>query len=131
MFMNRASRWSKIILLPQILSAFLAAMIFCASLGYVLPAQAVPRTPEATSYQVDHSTTEIRIAPAQAKEKVQKAGDGLIESIKETADTVREKLNLDEPLPQGTKTFLRQIKGEDVEVQEPKPFGAGKEPQNE
>jgi hypothetical protein len=129
--MNRVVCWLNRIPLSQILTACLAGLIFCASLSYVLPAQAAPLTPEATSYQVDRTNTEIRIHPEDAKQKVQQAGGGLIESIKDTADTVREKLNLDEPLPQGTKTFLKQIQGEDVEVQEPKPFGKGQEPQNE
>lgn len=86
--------------------------------------QAATLTPEARSYQVDRSNTEVRINPEQIRDQAEDAGGGLIE-------TVREKLNLDEPLPQGTKAFFKQVRGEDVQVKEQIPSGKGEEPLNE
>jgi hypothetical protein len=54
-----------------------------------------------------------------------------VESLKDTAEAVREKLNLDEPLPQGTKSFMKQLQGENVQVEEPKPGDKGGAPLNE
>lgn len=81
-------------------------------------------TPEARSYQVDHSNTQVQINPRQSKDQAEEAGGGLI-------DTVREKLNLDEPLPEGTKAFFKQVQGKDVQVKEQIPSGKGEEPLNE
>jgi len=69
------------------------------------PALAEAVTPEATSYQVERVET-----------KNIKSDNGLIEKVKEAADNVREKLNLDEPIDPGTKDFLNsaQEKVEDV-----------------
>ena len=62
------------------------------------PALAEAVTPEATSYQVD-----------QVETKNIKKDNGLIEKVKETADTVREKLNLDEPIDPGTKEVFNSV----------------------
>lgn len=97
------------------------------SLGSVLPAQAA-MTPEARSYQVDHSSTQI---PRSGQAKADQSEGGVVESLKDKAETVREKLNLDEPLPRGTKLFFKQIQGEDVKVEEPKPGDKGGAPLNE
>ena len=58
-------------------------------------------------------------------------GGGLVDSIQEGAETVKEKLNLNQPLPESTKLFFKQIKGEDVEFKDPVPSDKGREPQNE
>lgn len=87
--------------LRQILIVFLLGLtIFVLQdFGYgILPAQAEAVTPEATSYQ--------------AKYKGSDSGtdSNLLESAKQnlkaTADNVREKLNLDEPIDPGTKEVL-------------------------
>lgn len=101
---------------------FLVSIILVASV-YALPAQATPLTPEAKAYQVDHSDTQVRINPGQYKEKAEETGNQLGESLKNTADTVRERLNLDQPLPESTKDFFKQVRGEDVTVEEPRPSG--------
>jgi len=90
--------------------------------AFAAPAQADTTVrPETKAYVRD------RAVPGMNSEtqKGPKADDnnGLIESIKEGAENVKEKLNLDEPLPEGTKKFFKQVQGEDVEINEPKPFG--------
>lgn len=102
--------------------AFLVSMVVGASV-YELPAQAVPLTPEAKDYQIDHSNTQIRVDPGSYQDKVKETGSGLGESLENAADTVRERLNLDQPLPESTKDFFKQVRGEDVKVEEPRPFG--------
>jgi hypothetical protein len=120
--MNRVISWLQQLQLRQILTTLAIGLIFFLTafgqFSYDLQAQAASLTPEARNYQVDNSE------PAK---NVQKAEQGL----KGAAENVREKLNLDEPLPESTKDFFKQIRGEDVTIEEPRPFGKGQEPQNE
>lgn len=115
--------------LGRILATFLAGLtlvlsIVLGQLGDSVSAQAAPMTPEAREYQVDRSNSQVHINSAQSTDQAEAAGGGLI-------DTVREKLNLDEPLPQGTKAFFKQVQGKDVQVKEQIPAGKGEEPLNE
>lgn len=108
--------------LRRIITACLVGLIVfvstaVGSFSFIQPAQAAP-TQQATDYQANQSNGD-------------EASGGLVESIKNTAETVKEKLNLDQPLPQSTKTFIKQVQGEDVEAEEPIPFGKGQQPQNE
>lgn len=112
----------------QTLVAFLVGITFLVSLVlgasvYELPAQAASLTPEAKNYQVDHSNTQIRVNPEQYQDKVEETGKEVGGSLKNAAETVRERLNLDQPLPESTKDFFKQVRGEDVKVEEPRPFG--------
>jgi hypothetical protein len=122
--------------LRQILTTFLIGVTFFVTaalgqFGYELKAQAAPVTAAARSYQVGYSNSQTDVNPEQAKAKAAEAEEGLIGSLKDTAGTIREKLNLDEPIPETTKTSLKQLKGEDVTVKEPRPSGKGQEPQNQ
>ncbi|MBE9169232.1 hypothetical protein IQ238_17450 [Pleurocapsales cyanobacterium LEGE 06147] len=120
--MNRVISWLPKLQLRQILTAFFVGLIFFATaLGQFsyARAQAAPLTPEAKDYQVNNTE--------QSPKNAKKAGEGL----KGTAETIKEKLNLDEPLPESTKDFFKQIRGEEVTIEEPRPFGKGQEPQNE
>jgi len=112
--MNRVVSWLQKMQLRQIATTCLVGLLFFVSaafgqLSYSPSAIAASLTPEATDYQVQENT--------------QDSGGSLI-------DTVREKLNLDEPLPQSTKTFIKQVQGEDVQAEEPRPSGKGETPQN-
>ncbi|MBE9015258.1 hypothetical protein C7Y66_12530 [Chroococcidiopsis sp. CCALA 051] len=62
-----------------------------------LSARAETVTPEARAYQAKQPGTEMNRGNPLEKAK---------ESLKETAENVREKLNLDEPLDPGTKEVL-------------------------
>lgn len=86
-------------------------------------AEAARLTPEATQYEVNQPIDQHQMHPEQAVNNAGEAGNTAVNSLKEAADTVREKLNLDEPLPEGTRDFFRQIRGEDVDIEEPRPFG--------
>ena len=114
--------------LRQVCTTFLIGLVCLVTLlfgqvGTQQPVQAASLTPEAKSYQVDQSETRIQMDGRQIQDKAEEAGEGFAESLKDAADTVREKLNLDEPLPESTKDFFKQIRGEEVTIEEPRPFG--------
>ena len=106
--------------LHRVFTAFLVSVTlwFSAAIGLwgeTLPAQAATSTAETST---DPS------APSKAQSAPKEAANsegGLI-------DNIREKLNLDEPLPESTKLFFKQVQGEDVEVEEPRPSGKGNNP---
>ncbi len=130
--MTSLTSWWRKLQLHRVFTVILAGVTFLVStalisLSSALPAQAAT-TPEARSYQVDHSSSQIPIA---GQAKADQSSGGLVESLKDKAETVREKLNLDEPLPQGTKLFIKQLQGKDVKVEEPKPGDKGGAPLNE
>ncbi len=130
--MNSLTFWRQKLQLRRVLTIVLAGVTFLIGTALIsfsngLPAQAAT-TPEARSYQVDHSNSQIS---GSEQAKADQAGDGLVDSLKDTAETVREKLNLDEPMPRGTKLFIKQLQGKDVQVEEPKPGDKGGAPLNE
>ncbi|NEU74205.1 hypothetical protein PI95_016965 [Hassallia byssoidea VB512170] len=89
--------------LNQIFKAILVvfAVLFMQCFGdiNVLPAQAdTAKTPEAKYYN------------AQPTEKDKQLVDNAKNNLKDIGENVREKLNLDEPLPESTKEFLDSIK---------------------
>jgi len=110
---------SILIQLRRLLISFLVGLLFLGGLGYFSPltSEAAALTPEARDYQVDRSDR-VSVDPQQATAEAQEAGDDFVESLKNAADTVREKLNLDEPIPESTKTSLKQLRGEKVTTQE-------------
>jgi flagellar motor protein MotB len=94
-----------------------------------LQAQAEPLTPEATQYEVNSQDSPFREndqenarfkankTPQSASETTNELGTKLNQSqntakqnIESAADTVREKLNLDQPLYPGTKEVLEDAK---------------------
>jgi hypothetical protein len=105
-FMNRIISWLPTFNLHKILTVFLVGIAFLVmqafSYGNQLQAQAKPLTPEASAYEVDKSDTEL----------IKNDNDLVGESqrnLKDTADNVREKLNLDQPIYPGTKEFLNDV----------------------
>ena len=117
--MNRFTSWLQSIRVRFILTIFLVGLAFLFE-GYGNQFQALasePLTPEATSYQVDR--TDI----VHGKNKVEDEGSKLVDNsqnkIKGIADNVREKLNLDEPLPASTKKFLNQVEDKVDDAVEP------------
>lgn len=115
--MNQVMSLLKSVLLRVTLSLFLVAATFLvsATLGYgtSLSAQAEPLTPEATQYQVDSPDSPfktdaegIKDQAENAAKNTQDAGNNLIQKLENAGDTIREKLNLDQPLYPGTKEVL-------------------------
>lgn len=100
-------------LLRQLMIVFLVviAVFITQAFGYSnnLQAQAEPVTPEATYYQAKGNDTNKIENDNKLVERSRK-------NLKETADNVREKLNVDEPSDPGTKGFFNSVqeKVEDV-----------------
>ncbi len=127
MFMIRVIRRLQQIQLRQVLSAFLVGMTLFLSaalgqLSYIPSAQAAA-TPEATRYNPDGNSTRatsgIQIDARNAKKNLQEnTGDagGFIGAIKDAAENVTEKLNLNEPLPESTKEFLDSVTNDPAEA---------------
>lgn len=97
--------------LRQILTVFLVAITFFAvqAFGYSTTLQAHAAntviTPEGTYYKgvPDSDVNDLT-------NKANRAADRTGKSAKSAVDNIREKLNLDEPLPRSTKNFLQSTK---------------------
>lgn len=105
--MNRVIAWLLNLRPRQILTVFLIGLTFWGmqAFGYSnqLQAHAKALTPEASAYQVDNNDTE-------QIQNDNKLVENSRRDLKDTADNVREKLNLDQPIYPGTKEFLNDVK---------------------
>ncbi|MEA5603947.1 hypothetical protein [Nostoc sp. UHCC 0252] len=102
--MNRLTSWLRNIRISQIVVVFLVGFMFLLGQAFsdVNVAQADVTTPEGTYYKgIPDGQGEIR-------------NDTQIRNtqnpLKEAADNIREKLNLDEETPRATKEFLNSTK---------------------
>lgn len=101
---------------PQITHLFTLSLVVVTLLigitfspGQQMQASARSLTPEANEYQVDEAPT-IDLDNEHAHRSQQ--------NLKNTADNIREKLNLDQPLYPGTKEFINDVQdkaGETIE----------------
>lgn len=107
--MNRVSSWLRNIRISQILVVFLVGFMFLLgqAFTYVNVAQADVKTPEGTYYK--------GIPDELNNPQVENTGNRL----KSAADTIREKLNLDEETPRATKEFLKSTKSKVEETVQP------------
>jgi hypothetical protein len=77
------------------------SLIFISAFNFPnMAAQATTLTPEASEYNVPNPDSRIDINNNNPIENLK-------ENLKDTGVNIREKLNLDEPLPESTKDFLR------------------------
>ncbi|MEA5593833.1 hypothetical protein [Rivularia sp. UHCC 0363] len=89
------------------------SFVFISAFNYPnMAVQAKALTPEASEYSVPNPDSRINIDSNSPIENLK-------ESLKDTGDNIREKLNLDEPLPQSTKDFLRSTEEKIEETVEP------------
>jgi len=87
---------------------FVVLFVQCLGDFNILPAQADNiKTPEAKYYN------------AEPTEKDKQLVDNAKNNLKDIGDNVREKLNLDEPLPQSTKEFLNSSENKENVVVNP------------
>ncbi|MBC6430250.1 hypothetical protein FM036_05125 [Nostoc sp. HG1] len=99
--MNRVTSWLRNIRISQIVVVFLVGFMFLLgqAFTYVNVAQADVITPEGTYYKgIPDGQGEIRNDTQTTKSQ---------NPLKEAADNIREKLNLDEETPRATKEFLK------------------------
>lgn len=125
--MNRVFSWLQSIRLRQIVTVFVVVLTFLVANafgidGTQLQAQAEPVTPEARDYGVD---TSLGARAERVKEDAEKsaklleeegikvtnrAAESAKDPNKNIFDSIREKLNLDEPIDPGTKQAAEQLK---------------------
>ncbi|WP_041555304.1 hypothetical protein [Nostoc sp. PCC 7524] len=112
--MNRVIAWLQNFLLRQVLIVCLIGATFfvgqCFISGSAIIAQADVRTPEGTYYKGTPNNEGIR-NDTQVRNAQEK--------LRETADNVREKLNLDEATPKATKDFQKSVQRKAGEAVEP------------
>lgn len=114
--------------LRQILTIFLVSLTFLFSTafdihGNQLQAQAEPVTPEATKYKVDNAD-QAEVKAERIEEDAEKsakllkdegikvtnrAAESAKDPNKNIFESIKEKLNLDEPIDPGTKKAVRQL----------------------
>ncbi|MEA5622090.1 hypothetical protein [Nostoc sp. UHCC 0251] len=102
--MNRVTSWLRNIRISQILVVFLVGFMFLLgqAFSYVSVAQADVITPEGTYYKgIPDEQGEIRNDTQTTNSQ---------NPLKQAADNIREKLNLDEETPRATKEFLNSTK---------------------
>ncbi len=132
--MNRVISWMQNAFVRVVVSLSIVGMafLFNVALGFdnSFQAQAEPYTPEATQYQVNSKESPFRENvqekvneifednknPQTAPETTQKIGDSINKPVRETKekaegilDTIKEKLNLDQPIYPGTKEFINDV----------------------
>ncbi len=114
--MKRLFSWLQNILLRQIIVIFLIGFAFFSfqTFNYgndlMLAKADTVKTPEGIYYKGTPDSASIR--NDQQIDHVQK-------NLKETAENVREKLNLDEPTPRATKEFLDSVQTQVEDTVEP------------
>lgn len=121
--MKRVISWLQNMRLRQMVTGLLVVLTFFVSTafdiqGNQLQAQAEPVTPEANKYNVERTSDRLgdeaqNTAKGLAKDARQaskNAADNTQETGKNFIDTIREKLNLDEPIDPGTKQAGEQLK---------------------
>ncbi|MEH2437225.1 MAG: hypothetical protein V7K25_23810 [Nostoc sp.] len=111
--MNRVTSWLRNIRISQIVVVFLVGFMFLLgqAFTYVDVAQADVVTPEGTYYKgIPDGQGEIKNDSQTTKTQ---------NPLKEAADTIREKLNLDEETPRATKEFLKSTKNQVEETVQP------------
>lgn len=102
-------------LLSRFMHFILVLTLIAGSLvSFGLPVQAAPTlTPEAQEYSTDKTSSKIEVPANKLQEKGKEKAQEAKEATKSATNEVKEKLNLDEPLPSDTKKFFRQLKGEE------------------
>lgn len=111
--MNRVSSWLRNIRISQILVVFLVGFMFLLGQAFsdVNVAQADVKTPEGTYYKV--------IPNEQGEIRNENQTTNSQNPLKNAADNIREKLNLDEKTPRATKEFLKSTENKVEDTVEP------------
>ena len=113
--MNKVISFLPNVRLRQIVSAFLlaVALLVGSAFGYGNQIQAQANsttlTPEADSYKVKGADSSLRTDIGNATNQAEDTGSSIIDKIEDVAENIKEKLNLDEPLPPSTKKFINQV----------------------
>ncbi|KOP25203.1 hypothetical protein AMR41_17510 [Hapalosiphon sp. MRB220] len=124
--MNRIISLVKSLRLRQIMTVVLAGLTIFVMQAFtnVLPAQADNTVESPYGYYYKGTPDENVVnrdfdKNINLRNNERSLTDNASKNLKDTADNIREKLNLDEPLPQSTKDFLRSTKEKTEDLVEP------------
>ncbi|MGL5880091.1 MAG: hypothetical protein ACRC2V_20245 [Xenococcaceae cyanobacterium] len=76
-------------------------------------AMAANLTPDRAMYQSETTADEAKIQTGRAKDNLEYAANNPKNVLEEVKDNVVEKLNLNEPVPESTKKFVKQVQGKE------------------
>jgi len=91
-------------------------LFFGSAFGFTgaIQAHATPAiTPEANKYQTNQTTNQANIDLKNAQYEAEKSAERLKNNDEPFQEKIADQLNLNEPLPEDTKKFFRQLKGEE------------------
>lgn len=130
--MKRVISWLQSIKLRQVITVFFVSLTFFVSsidIAGNLQAQAEPITPEAKSYQVDNTDQQVEAKAEQIQDRIEENAEKSAKLLEKEGievtnraaevdkdpnkgffESVKEKLNLDEPIDPGTKKAVKQAK---------------------
>jgi hypothetical protein len=113
--MKKLVYWFKSLILKRTdaVAAIGLSLLLISALSYPnMAAQAATLTPEASRYSVPEPDSPIDINNNNPIENLK-------ENLEDTKETIVEKLNLNEPLPESTKDFLRSTENRIEDTFEP------------
>jgi hypothetical protein len=96
-----------------VMQAILFLTIATGVFGQGSLAMAANLTPDRPVYQSQTSADEAKIQTGRAKDNLEYAANNPKNLLEEVKDNVVEKLNLNEPVPESTKKFVKQVQGKE------------------
>lgn len=123
--MNRLISWLQNVRVRAILTTFIVGIALLANvtLGVGNPLRSqnsiLLASVDTSSYRVDADNNSFPTYGYSERTNNPDLIENSRDKLKGAADNIREKLNLDEPLPKSTKDFLNQVEGKVEQVTKP------------
>ena len=118
--MNRFISGLRQLQIGRVLTAFLAGLILLVGAAFGQSAQAFPITAATLAPAPEEMSAEqAERRAARSEENAERAK----QAEAKAPQSIGEKLNLGEPVPDSTKKFFKQVQGEEVETTEEMPPG--------
>ena len=123
--MNRLISWLRNVRVRAIFTAFIVGIALLANvaLGFGNPLRSqdsiLLASVDTSSYRVDADDSSFPTYGYSERTNNPDSIENSRDKLKGAADNIREKLNLDEPLPKSTKDFLNQVEEKVDRVTEP------------
>ena len=115
--MTKLIAWTEKVCSTVAVAGMSIALAMGLAIGYFAPAaSAKPATPEAAEYEVEGGDYSVQIRNERSNAPVGSPDltRDIQSNLREAAETVRNKLNLDQPLYSGTKEVIDDVRQGDV-----------------
>ena len=115
--MTKLIAWTEKVCRTVAVAGMSIALAMGLAIGYFAPAaSAKPATPEAAEYEVEGGDYSVQIRNERSNAPVGSPDltRDIQSNLREAAETVRNKLNLDQPLYSGTKEVIDDVRQGDV-----------------